>query len=87
LDAYFLNRLAKQTLTFLAPDQKNYVDIRGCGFDLKVNKLDLLKSMKPRAFCDECRAGLLYGKARISAAPNIVPWFQTSTTISRCNKV
>jgi predicted nucleotide-binding protein len=68
LSAYFLHRLAKQTLSFLAPDRKNHDDTRGCVYDLKINKLDLLRSMKARAFCDECRGALLSGKLALSAA-------------------
>jgi len=68
LSAYFLHRLAKQTLSFLAPHRKNHDDTRDCVYDLKINKLDLLRSMKARAFCDECRGALLSGKLALSPA-------------------
>lgn len=68
LAAYLLHRLAKQTLGFIAPHRKNHDDTRGCVYDLKINKVDLLQSMKARAFCDECRTGLLSGKTALSAA-------------------
>jgi hypothetical protein len=38
LSAYFLHRLAKQTLSFLAPHRKNHDDTRGCAYDLKIKK-------------------------------------------------
>ena len=68
LNAYFLHRFAKQTLSFIAPHQKSHDDTRDCVYDLKVNKLDIFRSMKARAFCDACRGELLTGKLAISAA-------------------
>jgi predicted nucleotide-binding protein len=57
--AYFLYYLAHQTLGFIAPDHKNHDDSRGCIFDRKIMKRDLLASMRSRALCDECRRALL----------------------------
>jgi predicted nucleotide-binding protein len=59
LASYILYYLAHQTLGFIAPGHKNHNDARGCVFDRKIMKLDLLASMRSRALCDECRRALL----------------------------
>jgi hypothetical protein len=59
LSSYMLYYLAHQTLGFIAPDHKNHDDSRGCVFDRKIAKKDLLASMRARALCDECRRALL----------------------------
>src|SRR5688572_4150863 len=59
LSSYILYYLAHQTLGFIAPGHKNHEDFRGCVFDLKIEKRDLLASMRARALCDECRRALL----------------------------
>ena len=59
LTAYFLYYLAHQTLGFIAPEHKNHDDSRGCVFDRKIEKRDLLKSMRARALCNDCRRSLL----------------------------
>jgi hypothetical protein len=60
LASYMLYYLAHQTLGFIAPEHKNHDDPpRGCVFDRKTNKLDLLKSMRSRALCKECHSALL----------------------------
>jgi hypothetical protein len=59
LVAYFLYYMAKATLSFLVPGQKNHTDRRGCVYDKKLDKTDLLHSMRARAFCDECRRSVL----------------------------
>jgi predicted nucleotide-binding protein len=57
--AYFMYYLAHQTLGFIAPQHQNHVDTRGCVFDFKGAKGDLIKSMRSDALCDECRRALL----------------------------
>lgn len=59
LHSYFLYYLARYALSFLAPQHRNHDDSRSCVFDRKLDKTDLLKSMKPRALCDACRGELL----------------------------
>jgi predicted nucleotide-binding protein len=59
LAAYVLYYLAHQTLGFIAPEHKNHDDSRGCVFDRKIEKRDLLKSMRARALCNACRSSLL----------------------------
>ena len=68
LSAYFVYRLAKQTLSFVAPHHKNHRDTRDCVYDAKINKPDILRSMKARALCDPCRNALLSGVPSLSAA-------------------
>jgi predicted nucleotide-binding protein len=59
IGAYMLYYFAQQTLGFIAPGHKNHNERRGCVFDLKINKPDLLKSMRARALCNDCRSALL----------------------------
>lgn len=59
LVSYMLYYLAHQTLGFIAPEHKNHDDFRGCVFDRKINKPDLLASMRARALCNKCRSDLL----------------------------
>jgi predicted nucleotide-binding protein len=59
MNAYFLYYLAHQTLGFIAPEHKNHDDSRACVFDRKIAKRDLLKSMRARALCNDCRRSLL----------------------------
>ncbi len=57
--AYFLYYLARYTLSFIAPNHKNHEESKECVFDRKVNKMDILKSMRARAVCNDCRNALL----------------------------
>lgn len=59
LRAYFVYYLARHTLSFICPDHRNHEDTRGCYFDRKVRKRDILDSMRSRALCDVCRKSLL----------------------------
>jgi predicted nucleotide-binding protein len=59
LSAYFLYYLAKFCLRFIAPFHENHDDTRDCIYDRKIDKRDLLRSMKSRALCDSCRSRLL----------------------------
>lgn len=56
---YILYYLARYSLSFVAPNHKNHDDTRDCAFDRKISKTDLLRSMKGRPFCDECRRTLV----------------------------
>lgn len=64
--AYYLYFLGRYTLGFLAPRHETHATSRGCVFDLKADKRDLLLSMRPRAVCDLCRVSLLNGYAMLS---------------------
>ncbi len=66
LHAYFLYYLARYGLSFLAPQHRNHNDSRSCVFDRKVQKTDLLKSMRARALCDTCRDQLLSNASSMS---------------------
>lgn len=59
MPSYLLYYLAKNTLSFIVPNHKNHDDTRGCIYDRKILKPDLVDSMKPRAICTECRTSLL----------------------------
>lgn len=62
LVAYFLYYLSRYTLSFIVPEHKNHEDTKSCVFDRKIYKPDILKSMKARSICDNCRNRLLQGK-------------------------
>ena len=66
--SYFMYYLAKATLCFLAPELKNHTPTQACAFDKKVEKKDILKSMRARALCDECREKLLRRSKPISGS-------------------
>jgi hypothetical protein len=59
LAAYFLYYLAKASLNFVVPQKKNHEDGRGCPYDRKMDKEELIDSMRARALCDECRRFIL----------------------------
>jgi Predicted nucleotide-binding protein containing TIR-like domain len=59
LSAYFLYYMAKASFSFFAPGHKNHSDTRGCVYDRKEYKRDLVHSMRARAICDLCRRSLL----------------------------
>lgn len=65
--AYFVYYFARYTLSYIVPNHKNHDETRDCIYDRKINKLDILKSMRERSFCDECRGSLLRGDTRLSA--------------------
>jgi predicted nucleotide-binding protein len=68
LVAYFLYYFARYALSFIVPNHKNHTGEKSndCVFDRKIYKKDLLKSMKGRAFCDQCRTTLLSGEKSLS---------------------
>jgi len=68
LAAYMLYYFARYALSFAAPEHKNHTETKDCVFDRKVFKPDIIKSMKARAICDECRDQLLAGKIKLSPA-------------------
>jgi len=67
MTSYFLYYFAKYTLCFIYLKLKNHDDTRGCIFDRKIHKPDLILSMKARSICDNCRHEFLLGDAPISA--------------------
>lgn len=66
MKAYFIYYFARYTLNFLNPSHKNHKETKDCLYDRKVTKLDILKSMKKDAFCDECKQNLLIGDSKIT---------------------
>jgi len=57
--SYFLYYFAKYSLSFIIPSHKNHNDAKKCIYDRKIYKVDILQSMRARAFCDDCRRILL----------------------------
>ncbi len=67
MHAYYLFRLARHAMNFIAPDHVNHTDTGGCVYDARINKMDIKLSMKSGALCDCCREALLSGEPPISA--------------------
>lgn len=65
---YFIYYFARYALSFISPSYRNHDDARGCVFDRKIDKRDIVKSMRARALCDECRRKLLSGNGMLSAS-------------------
>lgn len=66
MKAYFIYFLSGYTLKFLNPDQRLHKETKDCIFDKKISKMDILKSMKSDAFCEDCKRNLLTGKSKIT---------------------
>lgn len=66
MTAYFLYYFSRYTLSFIVPEHKNHEETKGCVFDRKIHKPDIIKSMKARSICDSCRTILLQGKNALS---------------------
>jgi len=66
MSSYLLYYLARYTLSYIMPSHENHEDTRGCVYDKKTSKLDILKSMKARSICNECRQALLSAKTALS---------------------
>lgn len=64
--AYFVYYFARYTLRYIVPAHTNHDDCRSCVYDRKVEKLDLLKSMRARAMSDDCRRRLLSAESKLS---------------------
>lgn len=66
--SYFIYYFARYALSFISPRHRNHDDSRGCIFDRKINKMDLVKSMRSRALCDECRRTIVSDDGMLSAS-------------------
>lgn len=66
--AYFVYYFARYALSFMFPEHRNHEDTRDCVFDQKVQKQDLIGSMRARALCDECRRTLVTHEGMLSAS-------------------
>lgn len=64
--AYIIYYFTRYTLNYLNPKHPNHKETRGCLYDSKISKLDILKSMKSDAFCKECQARLLTSDSKIT---------------------
>ena len=69
LDAYFEYMLAKAPLDALNPHHEYHSDSTRpyCVYDYKVNKEDIVNSMRSRPLCDDCRTLILQGKNKLDA--------------------
>jgi hypothetical protein len=67
IHAYILYWLARITLNFIIPQHSSHQETRGCVFDFKNNKSDIIKSMRSSAFCDTCRYAFLVNKSPLSS--------------------
>lgn len=63
--AYFLYYIARYTISFIVPQLKNH-KTRGCIFDRKTDKRDLVKSMKNNSVCDQCKKVLFNDQSALT---------------------
>lgn len=70
MSSYYLYYFASFAHSYIAPEHKNHDEPseNGCIYDRKIDKRDLLKSMRAGAFCDSCRANLVAGSRALSPA-------------------
>ncbi len=70
MSAYFMYMLARSALDSMAPTHEYHFDEERnyCVFDYKVNKQDIILSMRSRALCDECRFKLIDGINEVNPA-------------------
>lgn len=66
--AYFIYYFARYALSFISPTHRNHDDTRACVFDRKIDKQDIVKSMRARALCTECRRNLVTDSGMLSAS-------------------
>lgn len=83
MPAYFLYYLARFTLRYIVPGHTNHADTRSCVYDRKINKLDILMSMRARSMCDECRRSLLSGQTALSPQQ----FFALEKMFDMCGKI
>ena len=68
MTAYYLYYLARYTFGFIEPKFMNHDETRGCVFDRKIKKSDIIKSMKSRSICDPCRKQILKKESKITSS-------------------
>lgn len=59
IDSYLLYYFARYALAFMNPGTKNHPQARGCLYDQKIRKVDILLSFKANSFCDECLCDMI----------------------------
>ena len=66
--SYFLYYFARFAHCFIDPNYENHDEPapEGCYYDSKLDKMDLLKSMRGGAFCNDCRERLVNGHEMLS---------------------
>jgi predicted nucleotide-binding protein len=68
IKSYIAYYIARYTFNFLIPDHTTHNDTRGCVFDMKIQKTDIIKSMKAGSLCDDCRRTVTNPNYNISAS-------------------
>ena len=53
--AYFLYYFTRYALSYAAPENENHEETKSCLYDTKMNKKDILKSMKDGSLCPDCK--------------------------------
>ncbi|MDF2438278.1 MAG: hypothetical protein K0Q95_2654 [Bacteroidota bacterium] len=66
--SYFLYYFARGILKFILKEKFNHdtPSKNGCLFDFMQQKIDILKSMRPNAICDDCRREIINGQYSFS---------------------
>jgi predicted nucleotide-binding protein len=55
---YALYYMARYSMSFASPTIKNHDECRQCIFDRKINKHDIIESIRSGALCDQCRTAI-----------------------------
>ncbi len=68
--AYYVYYFARVLIKFLFVGKYNHANPskNGCLFDFMKHKLDILKSMRPNAICDECKKEIRQHETKLSAS-------------------
>ncbi|MFZ3112320.1 nucleotide-binding protein [Methanothrix sp.] len=65
--SYFVYYFARYALSFISPNHRDHDDSRGCVFDRKIQKKDIVKSMGSHPLCDDCKRDLVKNSGLLSA--------------------
>jgi predicted nucleotide-binding protein len=66
MTAYFLFQLARLSLGLVVDSLKSHKERRGCIFDMRINKRDIVSCMESGALCDACKEFLLQNGRTLS---------------------
>ncbi|MBN1969881.1 MAG: nucleotide-binding protein [Candidatus Delongbacteria bacterium] len=68
MTSYFVYYFARVLIKFLLVGKYNHTtpSKKGCLFDFMEQKIDILKSMRPNAICDECKKEIRHHESKLS---------------------
>lgn len=63
--AYFLYYFVRNIIGYMSPENENHDKTKGCLYDTKEHRIDILSSMKEGALCSDCRDIMFMSKKSI----------------------